>query len=107
MCNNRQNSTLSYKPPALIDFFLFFPSSISFKHFNAKFFGSDVIADGKIHSVFSENPDINGRFNIKEFNISTLNSLKNSKLLPTYIADTLNAYENYQGAANISLTVLL
>lgn len=78
---------------------------ISFKHFNAKLLGSDVIAEGKIRSVFSENPNINGRFNIKEFNISTLNTIKNSQLLPPYIADILNAYENYQGVANIALTV--
>lgn len=77
---------------------------IAFKHFNAKLLGSDVFADGKIRNVFNEKCNINGRFNIREFNISALNTLKNSQLLPSYITDILNAYENYQGNANIALT---
>lgn len=77
---------------------------VSFKNFNAKMLGSVVNADGKIRDVFTDKPNVNGKFNIRELDISVLNYLKNSTLVPSYISEILKAYENYKGTANIALT---
>lgn len=77
---------------------------LSVNNFKSSLMNSYIYMDGKISNVFSKNYKIDGHLNISEFDVSQLNTLKNLKILPDYISRLLNAYENYQGRANVNLT---
>lgn len=77
--------------------------NLAVKNFNARLFNSKIIADGKVADVFSQNYSADGRLNISDFDISAFNSIKNMNFLPVYVKKLLQAYENYQGRADVDV----
>ncbi len=77
--------------------------NLKVKNFIAKLYNTDIYADLSIHNTFSQKPILNGSFNISNFNLNELNSIKTAEFLPTPVKKLLTAYENYQGSANISV----
>lgn len=78
--------------------------NLTVKNFNAKLFNSKILVDGNALGFFSKTPVINGRLNLSSFDISAFNTIKNMPVLPPYIKSLLNAYENYEGAADANVT---
>ena len=77
---------------------------LSVHNFKSTLMNSDIYMDGKISDVFSKNYKADGHIHVSEFDVSLLNKLKNLNVLPDYISKLLNAYENYQGRANVNVT---
>lgn len=78
--------------------------NLSVKNFNAKLFDSKIVVDGSAAGFFSKTPVLNGRLNLSSFDVAAFNSIKKMPVLPAYIKSLLNAYENYEGAADASVT---
>ncbi len=74
--------------------------------FSAKFYDSDIFANAKIKDIFSKNPVFSYELNMSNFDLSNFNSLKKVRILPSYVQKVLNAYENYEGSANVSVNCL-
>lgn len=61
---------------------------------------SSVTINGKIKSIFTKKPDYILDFNLKNVDISSLNTLSKYKILDSDIKKILNAYENYSGSVS-------
>lgn len=73
--------------------------------FNAKFYDSKILLNTNIDNIFSSNPIVNGHVSVSDFDLKNLNYLKNAQFLPRYLKKLLNAYENYEGHADVSVDV--
>ena len=70
------------------------------KNFNAKLFGASVYINGTLHNFFLKNYKLNGQLKLSNFNLTSLNKIKQIKILPQSLFTLLNAYENYEGSVN-------
>lgn len=98
MSNEKDQNFIVYS-----GFFNLSNGDLSLKNFNAKLFDSIILAQGKVSKAFSKNPSTDGVLNVSDFDLSNFNSLKKTNLLPQYAKKLLNAYEDYQGRANVSV----
>lgn len=78
--------------------------NLQVKNFKANFFDSPVLTDFKITKLFSSSYKINGYLKVSNFDISQLVNLNKFKILPPYIENLINTYENYEGKADIDIT---
>lgn len=72
-------------------------------NFKATLYNSNIYLNGNAENIFSNDPILSYAFDASKFDISSFNALKNVQFLPSYIKNILNAYENYEGIANISI----
>ncbi len=75
--------------------------NLAFNNFNAKFYGAQINARGTVHNFFSKSYRLDGHLKVSDFNINALNKIKTLQILPQSLYKLLNAYENYDGTANI------
>lgn len=72
-------------------------------NFSAKLYDSKIFANAKIEKFFSTKPVISGQLNMSDFDVASFNDLKKMTFFPSEIRKILNAYESYQGNANVFL----
>lgn len=77
---------------------------LNITNFNAKLFNTKILAGGKISDLFTEKRSVDGHLNITNFDISSFNSLKKISGLPPHLKKLMNAYEDYEGIANVLVT---
>ncbi len=77
--------------------------SIRVKNFTAKLYNTALNANIDAQNVFSKKPVISGYLNVSNFDLKELDTIKKADFLPATLKKLLNAYDNYQGNANISV----
>ena len=71
---------------------------------NAKFYNTTAYMNGKVNNLFKK-PVINMDTSLYKFDLSTLNGIKKSTVLPEKYRKIFNAYKDYKGVISSKLSI--
>ena len=84
--------------------FLLKDGDLKADNINAKFYNTTAYMNGKANNLFKK-PVINMDMSLYKFDLSTMDSIKKSSMLPEKYRKILNAYKDYKGVISSKLSI--
>ncbi|MBQ7450650.1 AsmA family protein [bacterium] len=75
------------------------------ENINSKFYNTTAFVNGKIDNLFKK-PVVNMDLSLMKFDLSTINNIKNSSIIPNKFRKILNAYKDYKGTISAKLHII-